>query len=140
MILDGKGGTFLLTAANGKSLNYRSAAILLAKRQKPKWVELTVLGNVTRKKDQLTSKAGVTGEPFLLAEDPKAKASKKESPFQKLGKAIEAGKKVTSVTGRVKQYETAKPAAKKGKTAKPQAKKKEPATLFVTGFTTEAMD
>jgi len=126
----------VLTAEKGKSLNYKAVAVLLAKRQKPKWVELVILGTVTQKQGQLGFKASVTGEAFRLAEDPKAKASKKESPFQKLEKAIEVGKKVTSVTGRV----TAKPAAKKGKNRKPRTKKKVPATLFVTGFVIGATD
>ncbi|MCH7725726.1 MAG: hypothetical protein IH991_04490 [Planctomycetes bacterium] len=123
--MDSKGGTFVLTAQKGKSLNYRSAAELLARRQKPQWVELAVMGSPIRKADELTLKATVTGEPFRLVDDANAKSAKKPTPYQKLERAVNEGAKVVFVTGKVTE------------TKPKQGEKRLPPTLIVTGFEVE---
>lgn len=127
MIVDQKGGTFVVTAKSEKSLDYREVAEILAKKQKPQWVEVTVAGELSRQKDQMVIKASVTGERFLLRPGPSVKEgkdNKKASLFQKLEAAVKAGKKVTAVTGKVQEAQAEKD------------KRKPPVALLVTGFQT----
>lgn len=125
MIVDSVGGTFVLTAKKGKSLDYREAVEVLAKKQKPKWVAVSVVGALTREKEQLVFKASATGERFLLSPEPPPKEAledKKGNPFQNLEAAVKAGKKVTAVSGTIQESKEEK------------GKPRPPATLRVTGF------
>ena len=127
VVVDQVGGTFVVTAKKGKSLDYQEVSGVLAKKQKPKWLEISVVGGVTRDNDQLDLKATATGERFLLSPEPPPKEAlegKKGNPFQKLEAALKAGKKVTAVSGTVHEGK-----AEKGK-PKPSA------MLRVTGFET----
>lgn len=122
--MDSVGGTFVLTAKKEKSLDYREVVEVLAKKQKPKWVEISVVGELAREKEQMVIKAHVTGERFFLKAEAPPKEAKKADPFQKLEASVQAGKKVTGVTGKVEE-----PKSEKGKP-------KQPVTLLVTGFET----
>jgi len=125
--VDAVGGTFVVTAKKGKSLDYREVAEVLAKKQKPKWLEVSVVGEVARDKEQLALKAAATGDRFLLSAEPPPKEAlegKKGSPFEKLEAALKAGKKVVAVSGTVQE----------GKEEK--GKPRPPFTLRVTGFET----
>ena len=82
-------------------------------------------GKVTGTKDRMKFKASVSGQVFLLAEDPASKQKKKKdgkSPYEKLRHAIESGAKIDRVIGRVQE-----PKVKK-------RKPKPPTTILVTGF------
>lgn len=117
----------MVTAKKGKSLDYREVAGVLAMKQKPKWLEISVVGEVTREKDQLALKATATGDRFILSSEPPPKEAlegKKGNPFQKLEAALKAGKMVTAVSGTVQE----------GKEEK--GKPRPPVTLRVTGFET----
>ncbi len=123
----------MLTAQPGKSLDYAAAAAIIAEKAKPKWVEITVVGEPVRTGDRLTFKASVTREEFLLADDPEAKPGKEPRPFQKLERSLEAEAKITSVTGRVREPESKKGDSPEGK----KGDKPPPPTLLVTGFERE---
>lgn len=127
MVVDQAGGTFVVTARKGKSLDYREVAGVLAQKQKPKWLEVTVAGELTRDKERLVLKAAVTGDRFVLSPDPPPKEAlegKKGYPYEKLEAALKAGTKVTAVSGTVQEAKD-----EKGKPAPP-------VTLRVTGFET----
>ena len=101
MIIDQKGGTFEIRAKLGKSLDYAKAVAIIAERQKPAWVEITVLGTPTVVDGKPAFKAAGTGETFLVTDDPQRKKDGKPSLFESFQAAVRAREPVVSVTGRV---------------------------------------
>ena len=81
-----------------------------------------MVGKVIRTKDRIGFKASVTGQSFVLAEDPSWKKKKGKSPFAKMQEAIKAGADIDHVSGRVEEHKVHK------------GKRKPPGTIRVTGF------
>ena len=70
-------------AKKGKSLDYQAVVEAFEKVRKPKAVGVTVVGEAVVVSASLLFKASITGQPFLLAEDPEStKENGKNSPFE----------------------------------------------------------
>jgi hypothetical protein len=73
-------------------------------RSRIQYLQLLVKGNVAKDGEDLLLKVNGTKQVFRLGEEPSSETVPLNSDFQRLEKAVANGRKVVSVTGRVKGW------------------------------------
>jgi hypothetical protein len=109
------GGRIVFAARRGRSLDLDKIHACLKEtrlsgkppgktRSRILYLELTVKGTVTRDGKELLLAVNGTKQVFRLGEEPPSESSPRRTDFHGLEKAVAKGRKVVSVTGRVKGW------------------------------------
>jgi hypothetical protein len=148
------GGRVAFTARQGRSLDLGKIHACLKEtrlsgkppgktRSRILYLELTVKGEVVKDGKELLLEVNGTKQVFRLGDEPRPEdAPLEETDFQRLQKAVAKGRKVLSVTGRVKGWSGHFPAVLRelpgefapdpGDPRKPPVRR--PPLLYVVGF------
>ncbi len=127
-------GTITFNAKKGKSIDLEKVRESIAATRlsggtnmRMDWLEITALGAVTARGNDLILKVAGTGQQFVLAEDPGAKEA-----LAKLRDAVAKGTSIGSVTGHVQGWSGRFPDVLRA--VEPATSGQKPITLLVTDF------